>query len=350
MEPLAAVTRNGYIESVHYGYICIVDQTGKILYSLGDYKTRIFFRSSAKPIQIIPFIQSGAWEAFKFTLKEIAIACSSHSGQKIHQATVSEILNRLDLGAGTLQCGLMNPYNEEENKRLMQEKQSPNVLHCSCSGKHSAMLALAKYKGYPLEGYEHMNHPVQQDILSAISCFTDEEESAIPTGIDGCGVPIYLLPIHKIALSYSRLVKYSQQESSEFHKSCKAVYDAMTQYPELVSGEKEFCTELMQNTGCKLIGKVGCEAVYCIGVKQQNLGICIKITDGNERAVYPVAIHVLKELGVLDHFELEKLNSWHKPVLLNNLNQPIGKIVPIFTLGKAPIDHNPLGKLLDDSY
>lgn len=328
------VTRNNYVESIHYGFICIVNSYGEILYSLGDFRTKIFFRSSAKPIQIIPLIQSGAAEAFHFTPKEIALACASHSGQEVHQQTVKNILERLNLKDDNLHCGLMTPYNEEEKKRLLAKGLSPSVFHCSCSGKHSAMLALAKYRGYSLDDYENINHPVQQEILKTIADFTQESPEEIIIAVDGCGVPIYLLPINKIALSYARLTQYAKDKSSPYHASCKTIFDSMNQFPEMVAGDNEFCTELMQTTKGKLIGKVGSEAVYCLGIKKGNLGACIKIVDGNERAIYPVVVHLLKELGILDSSELARLKHWYRPILKNNLGEKIGEIIPVYSLSK----------------
>lgn len=341
MEPLAAVTRNGYIESVHYGFICVSDSKGNIIYSLGDYSTSIFFRSSAKPIQAIPFIHSGAAKSFNFSLEEIAIACASHSGQKIHQLTVSRILSKLELDETNLHCGTMAPYNEEENRRLAAEGITPSVFHCSCSGKHSAMLALSKFRGYSLEDYERKEHPVQQEIIKAIAEFAEEDVDSIPTGVDGCGVPIYMLPINKIALSYGKLIEGSQNKSAPYHDACKTVVDAMIAHPEMVAGDYEFCTELMRKANGKLIGKVGCEAVYCLGIKEGSLGVCIKVVDGTERAVYPVVIELLKELKVLNDDELSKLKRWHKYPLRNNLNEQIGQIVPIFNR-KVPADSRQL--------
>ncbi len=344
MEPLAVVTRNEYIESVHYGYICVVDASGKEIYSLGDPNTKMFFRSSAKPIQTLPLIQSGASDAFGLSAKELAVACSSHSGQKFHQLAVKEMLHRLGLDEAYLHCGLMSPYNEEENKRLTGEGQSPSVLHCSCSGKHAAMLVLSKFRGYSLENYEKIAHPVQQELLNTISDFAEEDPGTIPLGIDGCGAPIYLLPIKKIALSYAKLIRASLDGNDPYHKSCKAVYEAMVHHPEMVAGDYEFCTELMQVANGKLIGKVGCEAVYCLGIKNSELGICIKIVDGNERAVYPVVIRLLQELKILTEAECAQLSRWVSPVIKNNLNEPIGRIVPVFNLQKAQSSSALLGR------
>lgn len=332
MEPLAAVTRNDYVESIHSGYVCVVDSTGKVLYSLGDYHTRIFFRSSAKPIQVLPFLYSGAADAFGFTHEEIALACASHAGQPIHQGAALGMLRKLHLNENALHCGTMSPYNEKENDRLIANGESPSVLHASCSGKHAAMLALAKYKGYPLFNYEDPSNPVQQKILETIAEFAEEDMDSIPVGTDGCGVPIYLLPIHKIALSYAKISDYAQDESSQYHTACQIVFQAMNLYPEMVAGDQEFDTELMRTTRGKLISKVGSEAVYCLSIHKQKLGICIKIADGNERAVYPTVLQVLLDLGVLNESEFNALRHWYQPVLKNNLDEEIGKITPIFSL------------------
>lgn len=311
MEPLVALTRSNYIESLHYGFICVVNSSGKILYHLGDYNTKIFFRSSAKPIQAIPLIKSGAAKAFNLSKKEIAIACASHTGQKKHQETIKSILNKLDLDEANLHCGITKPSNAEEYKNLVSEGNSPSATHCSCSGKHSSMLALAKFRGYDIGSYEKTGSPVQQEILQTIAEFTNEDVNSIPFGTDGCGVPVYLLPIYKIALSYAKFSENSENPASSYYYPCRTIFESMVSFPEMVAGDKEFCTELMQVTKGKLIGKLGSEAVYCLGVKEGNLGICIKIIDGNSRALYPIVIQILKELDILDEAEFSKLKHWY---------------------------------------
>ncbi|MEW9121214.1 MAG: asparaginase [Thermotaleaceae bacterium] len=348
MEPLAVVTRNDYIESIHYGYICITNGAGKVLYELGNSNVSIFFRSSAKPIQVIPLLLSGAAQAFDFSLQEIALACASHSGQSIHQKTAQEILNRLHLNPNHLHCGIMFPYNPEESKRLIQNNEEPTVLHCSCSGKHAAMLALAAYQQLPIETYESLEHPVQQQILQAIANFAEMNPADIPVGIDGCGVPIYLLPIKKIALSYANLINAAKDINHTCYHAANIVVSAMQTYPEMVSGEGEFCTELMKHTHQKLIGKVGSEAVYCMGIKEQDLGICIKIVDGSERAVYPVVLHLLKQLCILTEDEEKMLQPWLSSPLKNNLNEVIGSIIPVFNIQQPQNSPVLIGKHIKD--
>lgn len=330
METLAVVTRNQFVESIHNGCICVVDHKGKIIYHKGDGNTKFFFRSSAKPIQIIPFIERGGAEKMNFSLKEIAIGCASHTGESMHVETVNGILTRLGLSKDDLHCGISGPYNEDEKIRLITSKEKPSPLHAGCSGKHAAMLAFSKYLGTDISNYEDISHPVQQEILKVISAFTEQDIDSIPTGIDGCGVPIFMLSVNKMALAYAKLTYYMEDDKSKYHQSSRTVFEAMTKYPEMVAGSKEFCTELMQATKGKLIGKIGAEAVYCLGIKKGNLGVCLKIADGSERAVYPVVMQLLSELGVLEKDEYEALKHWNRPELKNNLQERIGHIIPVF--------------------
>jgi len=348
MKPLAAITRSQYIESVHSGYVCVVDANGNIQFSLGDPNTRVYFRSAAKPIQVIPFLESGAAEAFGFSMQEIAIACASHTGQRMHQETIRKLLERLQLDEGQLHCGIMEPYNKKERERLIREGKKPSVLHNSCSGKHIAMMALALYRGYSLEDYEKKEHPVQQEILKAIAAFTDEDPKSIPLGIDGCGVPVFLLPIHKIALAYAYLMAWSTDDRHPHHMASQKVCEAMWEHPEMVAGEGEFCTELMRAAKGLMIGKIGAEAIYCVGVKNPPIGICVKIGDGSERALFPAVLHALKELRLLNDDVFDALQHWYQPVLYNHQGKAIGEIRPVFTTKSALHSSEILGRIISN--
>jgi L-asparaginase II len=93
---------------------------------------------------------------------------------------------------------------------------------------------------------------------------------------DGCGLPIFLLPIEKMAMAYARLANYAFNNQSKYHEACRTIWDAMTRYPCMVAGEGEFCTELMKATKGRIIGKIGAEAVYCLGLKEKNLAFALK--------------------------------------------------------------------------
>ena len=64
--------------------IAIADAGGAISLALGDIETPIYPRSSLKPIQALPLVESGAADAFGLSDEEVALACASHSGEPMH--------------------------------------------------------------------------------------------------------------------------------------------------------------------------------------------------------------------------------------------------------------------------
>jgi|GEM_PF-5878900 len=44
-------------------------------------------------------------------------------------------------------------------------------------------------------------------------------------------------------------------------------------------------------------------------------------------------MRLLRELELLNKDELEALEAWHSPVIKNNLQKEIGKIIPVFHKG-----------------
>lgn len=69
-----------------------------------------------------------------------------------------------------------------------------------------------------------------------------------------------------------------------------------------------------------------------IGDKETGLGIAIKIADGNGRAVYPAAMEVLVQLGLLNDDEMDQLSEYHHPKLHNARNEVVGELVLDFEL------------------
>src|SRR5436190_24065382 len=109
---LVEVTRGPMVESVHYGVIAVSDVEGNLLAWAGNPGTATYYRSSSKPIQAIPLVESGAADHFGLTEQEIAIICGSHGGEDIHIEAVLSILDKLGLGPDALACGVHMPYDK----------------------------------------------------------------------------------------------------------------------------------------------------------------------------------------------------------------------------------------------
>src|SRR3990172_967488 len=185
-EILAKVYRGDTVESVHYGSVAVVDSKGRLIYSAGDPKFFTYLRSSAKPFQTIPVIESGTAENFDFSTKELAIVSGSHNGEKIHVDTVKKILKKVGLSEKYLKCGTHTPLYYTAKNITPKSTQKFSVLQHNCSGKHSGMLAVSKYKSFNPRNYIDPEHPVQRMILKAVAEVCDYPENKIKIGIDGC--------------------------------------------------------------------------------------------------------------------------------------------------------------------
>src|SRR5512132_3826114 len=118
-QPLFEVTRGNLVESVHYGSIAVVDSNGKLISSYGDPKAVAFLRSSAKPFQVLPFVERGGVEYYGLTPRELSISCASHEGSDWHVQTVKGIQRKIGVVEAALQCGVHMPGDVEAFKSLM---------------------------------------------------------------------------------------------------------------------------------------------------------------------------------------------------------------------------------------
>ena len=70
-------------------------------------------------------------------------------------------------------------------------------------------------------------------------------------------------------------------------------------------------------------------------ILKQDLELRLKIEDGASRATSPVAVEVLKQLGLLTEEKNELLQEYHYPKLKNARKEVIGQLRPVFTLKNA---------------
>src|SRR5882724_4716600 len=149
---LIEATRGRIAESYHRGCIAAVEPNGKVFASTGRIDLKTYMRSTAKPIQLLPLLTSGAADRFGFTEEEIAIMGASHSGEPIHTVHVESILNKIGLDKSYLHCGIHPPFDKTVQQELAGR--TPDVLQNNCSGKHAGMLAQCVAGGYYTAKYE----------------------------------------------------------------------------------------------------------------------------------------------------------------------------------------------------
>lgn len=337
MSKVVEVTRNGMIESVHDGNVAVVRSDGSLVCYFGDPDQTCYFRSSGKPLILLSHLTKGIYEAFGLTLKELAIMASSHSGGQQHIETLKSVAAKIGVGEDDLNCGIREPYGLNEKFELYGTGLRPSQWHNNCSGKHLGFIAACKVMGWSTENYWEITHPIQRDVLACIAEFTDIPEDKIHLGIDGCGVPVFGVPLKRMALAYARLFD-TTFAGGKYKEAQELLYSAVKQYPEMIAGSGRLDTELIRCTRGELFGKMGADGVFCVHSRRLGIGIAVKIQDGSVRAVDPVVMETLKQTGVLEEEQLQRLNHFHYPPVITWTGKNTGLINPVFQLIKIGLD------------
>jgi L-asparaginase II len=336
---IAETTRGGITESVHHGVVVAVDASGAIVASAGDPEQVVFFRSSAKPFQAIPVIESGAADAFGFTPAELALCCASHEGSPAHQAQVKAMLAKLGLTPDALQCGCPLTGDEAEAARITLGLVERTPLQCDCSGKHAGMLATIVHEGLSLDDYLDPQHPLQQRILGIMSKVMRVPVDEIVLGTDGCSLPTFAAPARAFATAYAALAAPETVPAGagrEHAAALNRLREAMTAYPVNVSGEGNLVATIMEVSEGRIAAKTGAEGLICLAIPERELGIAIRVADGTFRTHPVVVASTLKQLDILDEAQRQEILNRHSPELRNHKGRLVGEVRPVFTL-ESPV-------------
>ncbi len=329
-KPLIHLTRGNLVESIHHGYMAVVDLKGNLKNSIGNPHYMTYARSSAKLLQALAVVASGAIERFGLQAQHIAMMCASHQGETFHTEAVEQILQSIGFDLHHLQCGSHFPTHQPSADALQKAGLTPNALHNNCSGKHAGMLTLSRFLNYEVDDYLTIKHPVQQAMLEVFSLFTNVPKNEIDLGIDGCGVPVYGIPLSRFAHAYAHLGTPTEPQIAHYAQACKIITDSLTLYPEMIAGTERYDSELIRVTQGRVIGKEGAEGIYAATLIGQGIGLALKVEDGNHRAVCPSVTEALLQLGWISKEEGEALASFCNWTIKNWSGTEVGKTLPVF--------------------
>src|SRR5688572_4990610 len=269
------VLRGGAVESGHEVEGVLVDARGRILAATGEPERITFFRSAAKPFQLVPLVERGHADRYGLGDRELAVMAASHNGAPEHTACVRGILERTGSRESDLECGFHPPHDPEETARLAgAPAEERSAIYNNCSGKHAGMLALARAEGWPTAGYAAFDHPVQKLLVSTMADLCGVSETGLPLAVDGCSAATPALSLSAMARGFARLAVASADPDSggPRDRALARIARAMTRHPELVAGRGRFCTAFMRAVAGRLVAKTGAEAVQCVGLPESGLG------------------------------------------------------------------------------
>lgn len=277
--PLVTVTRNGEADMAHMGFACLVDADGNRLWSVGDPHAGAYFRSSAKPLQALAVLTSGAADAAGLDDRDLAIICGSHLGGPDQAAQVKALLAKSGLGPEDLGCG--------------------DGLADMCSGKHAGMLTACRHLNLPMKSYLETAHPWQHRLLNMICDYCAADAGKIAKAVDGCSAPTFSLPIFNMALGFARLAK----EAAKTGPAAR-ILKAMAENPGGHTGEPDLRSYTLEGgsrtgIGAAFVTKGGANGLHCAALPGLGLGFALKIIDGAQLPRWPVFTRALEKSGVV---------------------------------------------------
>jgi L-asparaginase II len=281
--------RGRFVETRHAVHAAVVDGAGRLIASAGDASLVTFWRSGAKPFQALPLVADGVVERFGITDSELAICCASHSSEPGQVQIVRDLLARIGCRERDLLCGPHPPLSAQVAQDYATRGLRLTSVYSNCSGKHAGMLGLARHHGWPVEFYTRPEHPVQQRCLAEVSRLSGVAPERVATGVDGCGVVCFALPLRNMAWAYARLAADA---------TALRIVNAMLRHPELVAGEGRPCTAIMRAHPGRVVAKVGAAGVYCALLTAEQWGVALKVEDGHGEAAVLAMVAILLELGL----------------------------------------------------
>ena len=327
--PLVEEYRGQLLENVHFGAVSVVDEKGNVLHAAGNPHHMTFLRSAAKPFQAIPVLKRHIDQKFGLTDEETAIFAGSHRGEAFHIEALESILRKTGIQEEQLHCCATYPLNEQAKADRHRRQEPKRRIFHNCSGKHSGLLALCKVEGWDELSYYEPDHPVQQEIVETLADIAEVPVSSIPLGVDGCGLPIYALPLDKIAFSFLKLACPDLIHNNETAAAADRMARLMNTYPDMIADTEFVCSSLLKDDN--LTAKGGAKGVYGIGLREERIGISLKVSDGAEH-VWPCIIgSILERIGYRNQATIDRLYELVPNSIFNDGGLLVGERKAVFS-------------------
>ncbi|CAH2903765.1 MAG: Hypothetical protein of L-Asparaginase type 2-like superfamily [uncultured Paraburkholderia sp.] len=276
--------------------------------------------------------------------------CASHNSEDRHIERTKAMLRKVDAQESDMRCGGHAPLSDAVYRSWVKRDYEPTAVCSNCSGKHVGMLGGAQALGAAMAGYHLADHPMQRLVKRVTAELCGLPDDLVQWAIDGCNLPTPAFPLDRLAFIYSQLAhaadasEASNEQLTSRSAALARIYRAMTQYPEMVAGDSRFCTVLMRAFKGGLVGKLGADACYSVGVRasQQTkrcgadgaIGISVKVVDGHIDAAYMIVSEVLERLQIGTPNQRSKIEAYHRPKMLNTKGVTIGHAEFPFELTK----------------
>ncbi|HHW47865.1 MAG TPA: asparaginase [Clostridiaceae bacterium] len=330
-EKLVEEYRNGILECVHFGHIAIVSPEG-LKYSVGINDDVMFYRSASKPVQALPVIHMELDKKYGLTEEEVTIMSGSQRCEFVHVEVIESLIKKTCINEEILIMCPTYPLDPLTKEEMLRRNMPPRKIYHNCIGKHIACILLQRELGGYEEEYWKLDSPAQQLIMDFIAQVSEYPREKIKTGVDGCGVPVFAVPLQYIANTFLRLACPELIKDTKLSKTVERNSSLMNKYPRLISGSNAICTLL--NEDDNIVAKGGALGVYCFGLRKEKLGVAYKVEDGSYDELPLIAATILEYIKYDSRETIERILKHFPKEIKNDCGKIVGEYVPVFNLEK----------------
>ncbi|KAK1987712.1 L-asparaginase II [Colletotrichum cereale] len=352
-EDFVVTDRGGIVENRHAVHAAVVDSRGRLLFAVGNPARMTLARSAAKPAQALAVLETPGFDGYGFDEADLALMCASHNSEERHVSRARAMLDRVGARESDLRCGGHPSICPVLNNAWIRTDFSPTRINNNCSGKHAGMLGGAKALGAGFAGYHLPAHPIQVRVKRIVEDLSGLPGDEVEWATDGCNLPAPGLPLASMGRIYAGFaaaadaVEADEDAAGPRTKKMGRIFHAMSAHPDMVGGAGRFCTALMEAFGGAVIGKVGADGCYGVGVRASErtrrlgadddggggggaLGIAVKIEDGSLEILYAAVAEILARLRIGDGETGRALAPFRHLVRLNTMGVETGKVSHAF--------------------
>lgn len=319
--PLAVEIRGNMTDLTHFGWLMVVDENSKVIYSVGDPDDLVFYRSASKPVQALPVIARGLDKKYGITEEESTIFAGSHAGEEFHVEALKSIFEKTGMREDMLVMKPAVPAYTAANEARIRAGLPPRKFYHNCAGKHAALMLLQRELTGSVEGYWEMGSACQLEVQRVIGVMSETDR--VELGIDGCGVPVFAVPVQGIAKAFKNLAMPEKIADESLQQAAAQFAPRIHQYPHMMRGTDYLCTDI--NRTSNIVGKGGANGVYGFALKKEKLGVSIKIADGTEHLWGSIIVKVLRDLGCYTADAERFLEAHRREQILNDNGTLVGK-------------------------
>ena len=261
-------------------------------------------------------------------------------------AVLERMLERTGVNEEQLVFRPQLPANLKARDAVNRLGGGPRKLYHVCAGKHIGMLAMCKLRGWPMDSYAEPEHPLQQELQRTVAALAGVEPQAVGCAIDGCGLPVFALPLWRLALIYARFAAQDAAvaggvsgaspaaaslagDAAATAEAAGRIAAAMRSHPALVEGPGRLASLLLGDGN--VVAKSGAQGVFVFALRREGIAFAIKLADGGESPWPEAVCGMLEHMGLGDEL-IARIRQAIPPEMRNDAGEITGRREPCLVL------------------